>query len=177
VTIPDGLTYEETEKNEDGDIIYGIEYIVEKLKSGNLTPELEADYLKILVHLVGDIHMPLHVGNGKDRGGNQVEVEWFWQKSNIHRVWDSQMIESKKYSYTELATLLDRENVLKVEEWQSTSIRDWAHEAMQYRPQIYDLPKDGKINYEYRYKNWDLLCNQLRKGGIRLAGILNEIYG
>jgi hypothetical protein len=48
---------------------------------------------------------------------------------------------------------------------------------MQYRPQIYDLPKDGKINYEYRYKNWDLLCNQLRKGAVRLAGILNDIYG
>lgn len=177
VTIPDGMTYEETEKNEEGDIIHGIEYIIEKLKTGNLDPNLEADYLKILVHLVGDVHMPLHVGNGKDRGGNQVEVEWFWKNSNIHRVWDSQMIDSKEYSYTELADLLNRENVLKVDYWQSTNVRDWAHEAMKYRPQIYDIPKDGKINYEYRYKNWDLLCNQLRKGGIRLAGILNEIYG
>ena len=177
VTIPDGMTYEEMEKDEAGDIIAGIEYVVGKLKEGKLSPDMEADFIKILVHLVGDVHMPLHVGNGEDRGGNKIEVEWFWQKSNIHRVWDSQMIDSKNYSYTELATLLNRHNVLKIEEWQSTSVREWAMECVAYRPQIYDLPEDKKINYEYRYKNWDLLCNQLRKGGVRLAGLLNEIYG
>lgn len=177
VTIPNGMKYEDTEKNEDGDIIYGIEFLTKQLKKGGLDPELESKYIKLLVHLVGDVHQPLHVGKGDDKGGNDVKVDWFWKSSNIHRVWDSQMIDSKNYSYTELATLLNNENFLNVKMWQSSGVRDWAHECMNYREQIYDLPKDKKISYEYRYKNWDLLCNQLRKGGVRLAGILNDIYG
>ena len=177
VTIPDGMLYEDTEKNDDGDLIFGIEFIIKELKSGELDVDIEAKYLKMLIHLVGDIHQPLHVGKGDDRGGNDVKVEWFWNNSNLHRVWDSQMISSKDYSYTELATLLNREQALNVSLWQSTGVRDWAYEAMEYRTQIYDLPADKKINYEYRYKNWELMCNQLRKGGVRLAGILNDIYG
>ena len=176
VTIPDGTEYDDTEKNKNGDIIFGIEFLTKQLKKGGLTPELEAKYIKLLVHLVGDIHQPLHVGNGNDKGGNEVKVEWFRKSSNIHRVWDSQMIDSKNYSYTEMAALLNNENFLNVKMWQSSGVKDWAHECMKYREQIYDLPKDRKISYEYRYKNWDLLCNQLRKGGVRLAGLLNEIY-
>ena len=177
VSIPDGSTYEESDKNTDGDIIYAIEYITKRLKEGNVTAEKEADYIKILVHLVGDLHQPLHVGRKSDRGGNDIKVEWFWKKSNIHRVWDSQMIDDKKYSYTELATIIDKADRGQVFMWKKGSIRDWAHEAMQYREQIYDMPDDKKLSYEYQYKNWSLCKNQLLKGGIRLAAVLDDIYG
>jgi hypothetical protein len=133
--------------------------------------------LRILVHLVGDIHQPLHVGRGNDKGGNDVKLEWFWESSNLHRVWDSGMIESMAYSYTELTDKINHPSKDQVAQWQSTSVYDWAHEAMTFRAQIYDLPENLKINYEYRFKNWEVVENQLLKGGIRLAGILNEIYG
>ena len=176
-TIPDGMTYGETTPNPDGDVIQGITFLVEALKKGNLSKDLERDYVKLLVHLVGDIHQPLHVGNGEDKGGNTVKVEWFWEPSNIHRVWDSGMIDSKQYSYTELAKIVNHPSEKEVETLQSTSVVDWAHEAMTFRDGIYDLPDNGKINYEYRYKHWDTMKNQLMKGGVRLAGLLNEIYG
>ena len=45
--------------------------------------------LKSLIHLVGDIHQPLHVGNGTDKGGNDIKLKYFWKSSNLHRVWRS----------------------------------------------------------------------------------------
>ena len=54
---------------------------------------------------------------------------------------------------------------------------DWAHEAMQYRKQVYDIPDSQNLGYEFRYKNRQMIETQLLKAGIRLAGILNRIYG
>lgn len=176
-TIPDGKTYSETTPNPKGDVVQGIEFLVKALKSGELSTTLERDYVKLLVHLVGDIHQPLHVGNGKDRGGNDVKVEWFWESSNIHRVWDSGMIDSKQYSFSELAKIVNHPSKDEVEVLQSSTVIDWANEAMTFRDGIYDLPENGEINYEYRYKHWDTMKRQLMKGGVRLAGLLNEIYG
>lgn len=177
VTIPEGKTYEATEKNKDGDLIATIKRLIQELKAGNLTKEEEAQKLKILIHLVGDIHQPLHVGTGEDMGGNLVKVKWFWQNSNLHRVWDSEMIDSKQYSFTELADVVNHTNKEEVKQLQSNSIDIWYQEAMALRDQVYDYTESGNLGYEYSYKNWDTVKKQLMKGGIRLAGILNEIYG
>ncbi len=176
-TIPDGKTYADITPSEKGDVVQGIKMMVEGLKSGKLTSKLEKEYLMILVHLVGDIHQPLHVGNGEDRGGNDVKVEWFWESSNLHRVWDSGIIDSKQYSYTELTNLVDHATESEVEAWQSKEVEAWANECISFRNGIYDIPSNNKINYEYRYKHWNTVKSQLAKGGIRLAGLLNEIYG
>ena len=102
-TIPDGMTYEEAPKQEGGDVIWAIEKIIDELKSDTLTAEQEETNLRFLVHLVGDIHQPLHVGNGEDRGGNDIKVTWFGSNTNLHSVWDSRMIDGKQFSYYELA--------------------------------------------------------------------------
>ncbi|WKK86800.1 S1/P1 nuclease [Marivirga arenosa] len=177
VTIPNGLTYEETEKNPDGDAIMKIKEIVKNLKAGNLSAQEEQNQLKILIHLVGDIHQPLHVGTGEDIGGNAVKLKWFGKNSNLHRVWDSEMIDSKAFSYTELAEAVNITTKEEVEALQSATIDDWYKEAMGMRDQVYTLPEDMYLGYEYMYKNWDGVQEQLMKAGIRLAGLLNEIYG
>jgi hypothetical protein len=177
VTIPDGMTYEETEKNPNGDLINVLRTIINKLKSGSLTAEEEKEKLKMLIHLVGDIHQPLHVGTGEDQGGNDTKVEWFDEQSNLHRVWDSEIIDDTKLSYTEFSAAINHPTDQQISEWQDSSVLDWAYEAMELRDQVYDLPADHQIGYEYQYKNRDLLDRQLLKGGVRLAGILNEIYG
>jgi len=177
VTIPEGMTYQETEKNPDGDLIMKIKDIVKNLKAGNLSAQEEQNQLKMLIHLVGDIHQPCHVGNGEDIGGNAVKVKWFGKNSNLHRVWDSEMIDSKAFSYTELADAVNITTKEEVEQLQNASIEDWYKEAIAMRDQVYDLPEDMYIGYEYSYKNWDSVQEQLKKAGIRLAGLLNEIYG
>lgn len=176
VTIPDGMTYEETEKNPNGDIINAIRTITADLQEGNLSAKEEAEKLKMLIHLVGDIHMPLHVGTGDDRGGNDVRVEWFWDASNLHRVWDSGMIDESQLSYTELSTSINHPTEQQLNMWQKDDVLDWARESMELRKQVYDLPEDKSINYEYMYHNFDTVEKRLLQAGVRLAGLLNNIY-
>ncbi|WP_299754852.1 S1/P1 nuclease [uncultured Pontibacter sp.] len=177
VTIQDGETYEQSEKNPNGDVLGKIEELSKVLKSGKLTKAQEQEYLKYLVHLVGDIHQPLHVGTGDDQGGNQVKVQWFYQPSNLHRVWDTDMIAGKNLSFTEIVRFLGEPDKAQVKQWQSDSVRDWANESMSYRPRVYNLPEDKKISYSYAYENYSLVEQRLLQAGVRLAGLLNEIYG
>jgi hypothetical protein len=175
VTIPDGMTYEQTEKNPNGDIIMTIERLIAELKSKKLTPAQEAEYLKMLIHLVGDIHQPLHVGR-PDRGGNDVKVMWFRNESNLHRVWDSDLIDDTRLSYTELAESLNKPSETQIANWQKATVRDWANESISYRTQVYDIG-NGRLGYQYSYKYFSIVRERLLQAGIRLAGVLNEIYG
>lgn len=177
VTIPNGMKYSETNVNPKGDVISGINFVVKQLKKGDLDPQLEKEYLMILVHLVGDVHQPLHVGNGKDRGGNDVKVSWFGENSNLHKIWDSEIIDEKKYSYTELTAIINHPSHEELVEWQSDSVEDWAHQCMVFRDDIYNYETGYAWEYKYQYAHWGTLKKQLLKGGVRLAGVLNDIYG
>ena len=77
VTIGDGETYAESEKNPNGDVVEAIERMKQILKSDTASNQNKVRALKFLAHLVGDIHQPLHVGRGDDRGGNNLKVKWF----------------------------------------------------------------------------------------------------
>jgi hypothetical protein len=175
VTIQTGETYDKSVKNPNGDIIQTLERVIQELKSGKLNAAEEAQRIKILIHLVGDLHQPLHVGGGSDRGGNDVRVTWFRTDSNLHRVWDSDMIDDTRLSFTELAESLPIADAAAVQKMQSTNIRDWANESMGYRSQVYAYG-DGRLGYEYSYKNLALVRTRLLESGVRLAGLLNEIY-
>jgi hypothetical protein len=176
-TIPEGKTYEEAGTPEDGDIIMAIIKLIEELKSKNFTLGDESFTLKLLIHLVGDIHQPLHTGNGLDRGGNDLKVEYFWRSSNLHRVWDSGMIDEQQLSYTEYTQWINHPGEKQSTERQSTGVMEWAMESVALREQVYDLPENRKINYRYNYDNISTVNKRLLQAGIRLAGVLNEIYG
>lgn len=176
-TIPDGMTYEEAEQDDGGDIIWALETLIEELKNGDLTEKEEKDKLRFVIHMIGDIHQPLHVGNGEDLGGNQVRLQWMNENSNLHRLWDSDVINSLQMSYSELAWEIDTATEEEVLEWQSATVRDWAYESVSYRDRVYNLPDDMRVGYEYRYENRDLIFKRLLQAGIRTAGVLNDIYG
>jgi hypothetical protein len=91
-------------------------------------------------------------------------------------VWDSDMIDGSKLSFTELANALPKADATRVKTLQSASVRDMANEAMTYRTQVYAYG-DGKLGYDYNYKNFNTVLAQISKAGIRLAGVLNQIYG
>ncbi len=175
VTIPDGMNYQQAEKNKSGDILATIDRLLSELKSRKLSLKQEQEGLKMLVHLVGDLHMPLHVGRGDDRGGNDVRVKWFRSDSNLHRVWDSDMIDDTKLSFTELALSLEKPDAETVKELQKTNHYDWAYESMSYRPQVYAVG-DGNLGYRYSYQNFHIVRLRLMQAGVRLAGLLNDIY-
>lgn len=176
VRIPDSSSYEQSVKNPNGDIIMTIERIVSELKSRNLSPDAEAERIKILIHLVGDIHQPLHVSVLDDRGGNDVQVMWFGQNSNLHRVWDSDIIDHTRLSYTEMAESFGKPTASEVRSWQQATVYDWARESQSYLPQVYEYD-NGRLGYEYAYVNYPSVRHRLVRAGVRLAGILNDIYG
>lgn len=176
VTIQDGQTYDQSIKNPNGDIVQTLERLITELKSKTLKPTEEVAHIKMLIHLIGDIHQPLHVGGGNDRGGNDVKVSWFRNDSNLHRVWDSDMIDDTKLSYTELAESLGRPGTEQVSSLQKSSVRDWANESMTFRKQMYNIG-NGKLGYSYSYMNFQIVRDRLLQAGIRLAGVLNTIYG
>ena len=70
----------------------------------------------MLIHFIGDLHQPLHIGLAEDRGGNDFKVQWHYEDTNLHSVWDSKMIDRYDMGYQELtdnADELSRERKLK----------------------------------------------------------------
>ena len=176
VTIETGKTYDQSPKNPKGDVIATLEKIIAELKKHTLDKKTETEYVKMLVHLVGDIHQPLHVGCCDDQGGNKVKVKWFRSETNLHHVWDSDMIDDTKLSYTELAGFLGKPEAASLAKWQKNSIREWADESMSLRKPVYEIG-DGNLGYKYSYKNLGYAKQRMLQAGIRLAGIINAIYG
>ena len=175
VTIPEGQPYELTVKNRNGDIIQSLERVIGELKNKKLTPDQQAEYLKILIHLTGDIHQPLHVGARADQGGNEIQVRWFGKNSNLHRIWDSDMIDDTRLSYTELAQSLEIATEEQVRAWQKSSVREWARESQSYQHHVYNYG-NGRLGYDYAYVNYPIVRQRLLQAGVRLAGILNALY-
>lgn len=175
-TVPDGQTYAETEKNPNGDVIWAVENHIQKLKQGGLSEAEEREALRFLIHTVGDMHQPLHVGTGTDRGGNDVEVEWRGRPSNLHRVWDTNMIESWNMTSTEMTDALNFITEETRQQWLSGGVRDWAAESVSYRENVYDIPEDARLGWEYRNRNFHIVEKRLLQAGVRMAGLLNDIY-
>lgn len=134
--------------------------------------------LSFLVHMIGDLHQPLHVGRDEDQGGNKVNVTWFERPTNLHRVWDEHLIDFQQYSYTEYAQNLNRVVTTQNKKaFQTGQITDWMWESHQLSDKVYDRTPEGeKLSYRYNYLFVDDLNGQLTKGGIRLAKVLNDIF-
>jgi hypothetical protein len=105
-----------------------------------------------------------------------VKLEWFWDKTNLHRVWDSQMIDHLQYSYTEYAQQLqlglDKSQKAKL---LNPDVMNFVNGSRAVHPQVYEIG-NGKLSWEYVYKNQSLMENRLLEAGYHLGAILNEIY-
>ena len=178
VNFPFDSTYESLPKSEKGDLVQGIYTCIEMLKSEISTEGEKAFHLKMLVHFIGDLHQPLHVGLSEDKGGNNRQVTWFKKGTNLHTVWDTTMIEDYNMSYTELAANAKNLSKLQLQKLQKGSVVDWIYDSRNLCKQVYENTEVGdKLGYRYMYDNMDIVRSQLQKGGIRLAVLLNDIFG
>ena len=169
--------YENEPKSKDGDIITGINYCIEVIKNKSSLKADKIFYLKMLVHLIGDLHQPLHVGRASDKGGNDIQVRWFNDGSNLHRVWDENMIDFYAMSYTELAQSIDTKTKKEIKQLQAGSLLDWVYETKVLANKVYASAEVGeKLRYDYMYLHFDTVKQQLQKGGLRLAKVLNELF-
>tara|TARA_B110000483_G_C18200966_1_gene545195 strand:+ start:2040 stop:2831 length:792 start_codon:yes stop_codon:yes gene_type:complete len=160
-----------------GDIILTIERLLKELSSKNFTDGDERMAIRMIAHLVGDIHQPLHVGNGEDRGGNDLKIKWFGKKSNLHRIWDSELINYQDLSYTEYTNWINKDNTEVVRSYQNINIREWALESKKIRMNgLYPDADKSSLGYDYNFKHVETLNSRLFQAGVRLAQILNTIY-
>jgi len=153
--------------------------------------------LKWVVHLVGDIHQPLHAANRRDRGGNTVQVSFFGQRDNppygtltLHAVWDVSMVrrlvaDRGGERVIVSAPITDGDRIA----WEKGSIPDWTAESHRIaRDTVYPLlPVAAScsskivevvaIDQAYYAKAAPLIEVQIRRAGVRLARVLNETLG
>ena len=146
--------------------------------------------LRFVVHLVGDLHQPLHNGKGSDRGGNEVKLTWFGKPANLHSVWDSLMVDDEQLSFTEFAAKLDRHMTPQdIVAWWDINPRDWISESAQIRDTLYPPPPKAapkgkkskgpalpELSYAYVYKFTPVMERRLSQGGVRLAAYLNAVF-
>ena len=132
--------------------------------------------LKLLFHLVGDEHMPLHVGYGEDKGGNTIEVDYFGKYVKLHHLWDTDILVAHmtdiQAGLTNLCKLTSKADIKKLQE---TTPVDWMNEGRTYLPQVYDFKRDI-ISKEYDEKAAKVIEKQIFEAGVRLAGILNATF-
>src|SRR3954454_13993232 len=127
----------------EGDALEAINHFAAVLKDPKASLADKQMALRWIVHLVGDLHQPLHVGRPGDEGGGKIKVTFFGKPSNLHVVWDSGMPDNKQLSFSEFAAKLERHtNNQDVIDWWDINPRDWVSESAQVREHIYaDLPK------------------------------------
>ena len=135
--------------------------------------------LRFFVHISSDKYCPMHLAHMDDKGGNAVRMAWFSKNTNtnLHAIWDTKLIESQGYSYTEYAQKLELEYA-----WQKKDILAMSEEELVLRnyhftEAIYDYQQSWDGNtYHYIYR-WHIpMEEQLYIAGIRLAKALNELY-
>jgi hypothetical protein len=147
-----------------------------KNRSNSLTEQQQNLYF--LIHLIGDAHQPMHVGRPEDLGGNKISVTWFGKSDNLHRVWDSSLVDYEKYSYTEYANVLDIHDKGYNAALVTGDYATWLYDTHIVANKIYaDAANDSNLSYRYIYDNKYVVEEALLKGGLRLAKMLNEIFG
>ena len=149
------------------------------LKDPQKSTEEKRVALKFLIHLVGDVHQPLHVGHAEDKGGNDIKVTWRGKdETNLHSVWDSALIEYPGFSFTEMATTYDHATTAQIKQWQQDDATTWLFESYQLCPPIYaTAATNPKLDWHFYPTFGPTVEQQVLKAGIRLAGVLNETFG
>lgn len=154
-----------------------INWLVAQLKNKDLEQENKILYLRLLIHIVGDVHQPMHIGRYEDLGGNKIKLTWFKDSVNLHQVWDEKLIDFQQLSYTEYAAAINHTTKDQRKLWCAEPVSDWIWHSYQIAERIYaDTKPNSRLSYQYNFKYVDTLNEQLLQGGVHLACLLNDIF-
>lgn len=155
-------------------------YFEGRLGDDTLSRDERAIALKFLVHLIGDVHQPLHT-IGDDRGGNNVAVTFLGSatcgtyKCNLHGVWDDSLIDHRGLNEPKYTAALLQE--IRDNHWERMSGGEpttWASVSHHYAGQAY-APNGALLTREYVEEETKVVDAELALGGLRLAHVLNRI--
>lgn len=177
VTVPGGKTYAEAGAPPEGDAVTALQRFSATVRDPKASLADKQLALRFIIHIVGDLHQPLHAGNGTDKGGNDARVTFEGRSTNLHSVWDAGLVDDEQLSYSETTDWLDaRIAPATVKAWSVTDPKVRIAESTALRDQVY--PRDGQRSLSYRYinENKQRMERRLEQGGIRLAAYLNELF-
>lgn len=181
INVPPGQTLEAARRNPRGDVVEAIERFERVLRDRGAGRKERADALRFLVHLVADVHQPLHVGYASDRGGNDIRIRWFGESTNLHTVWDTHLVEHQRLSFTEWVRFFGHAEPGEIDAWRRSTLRDWVRESRSMLPAVYDFggnrsDRTPYLGYDYIFKHHEGVKQKLLQAGIRLSGLLNDIF-
>lgn len=177
INLPIDKEYDEIEHTQEN-VVMIIDRAISILKSSSTDKDTKKFYLKYLIHMVGDLHQPLHTGREEDWGGNKIQVNFKGRKgaenwTNLHDLWDAGIIDDYKMSYTEYATkLMDSKKL----DFPQGNALEWSKESHSFVPKIYETTAGSYLSYDYVYEVLPIIDQRLFQAGIRLSTILNEIF-
>ncbi|MGO1520910.1 MAG: S1/P1 nuclease [Sphingobacterium sp.] len=181
VNAPGNLSYDQyvdvLEASSENNLYKAYQLVKQQAADQHLDEEQRREALYFMIHLLADAHQPMHLGREEDLGGNRIAVTFFKRKTNIHRVWDSDLIDNEKYSYTEYARVLDYDRRF-YKQFTQTELEQWLYESHQLANLIYDdIAQDNQLSYDYIFNFKYPMEECLLKAGLRLAKELNEVFG
>lgn len=157
--------------------------IREKIAGARLTlrgKEKSIEAITFLIHLVADLHQPLHAGHGEDRGGNRIATLLDGSASNLHSVWDSALIARLGDESAVTERLLNSITPAKKEDWRRGRLSDWTWEShlVAVRVCYGALPAGSpkRLDGAYQQRALPVVEEQLAKAGVRLAAILQDVW-
>ena len=123
------------------------------------------------------MHQPLHLGNLKDRGGGRIRLFNTGENVSLHYLWDGGLIDWEKENLVEYAAHLNS-RVLDSEksEWLSPKINEWANESRSLALKYAYSLEEGKLSKKYIKKGIEILNQRMVQAGVRLAGLLNQLF-
>ena len=176
IPLPDSVYLPERHCRGGRCIIAAIEHDRQVLANPAAAREDRAEALRFLIHFMGDLHQPLHVADNADRGGNDRPVSFLGHATNLHKVWDGELLDSAGVSQDQyVAYLRRRMDSLDLGALERGTVVDWAMEGHRIAVEhAYRLPRDGRIGRAYVEANRPIIDHALIAAGVRLAKVLND---
>ncbi len=144
-----------------------------------LSKKRRKEALMYLIHFVGDVHQPLHLGNAHDRGGNKIRVTFMGKTTNLHALWDGKLIHLAGKSLLQYAGDLSlRATPLESGNWNSSKVINWANESRAValnHAYVLDPSRKGGLSKKYLETSREIIELRLSQAGVRLAGMLNRL--
>lgn len=173
-------TYNRKRDCPEGDcVVEKIKQFSRELVDLSLPLERRQEALKYLIHFVGDVHQPLHLGNRKDRGGGTLHLKFRGEKSSLHYLWDGGLIDFKSKKLRLYAReLAERVSQEDLSSWRTLTVDDWADESRRFaikHAYTLDTEASGGMSKQYINTSRQIMELRLSQSGVRLAHLLNSL--
>jgi nuclease S1 len=144
-------------------------------------PDERAAALRFVVHFMGDLHQPLHSGDRADRGGNDLQVWFAGEETNLHAVWDYMLIASTRRTVADYVAKLTQAPNAAASRWSRGTVADWAIESQRAARRVYSnlpRPRNERIQLGPKYVAavLPIVDAQLLRAGVRLASALDAAF-